>query len=52
LMEEIGGEELIRFVSIDYAEQAQTVFNTLGVPKLTFDNIWEVFSTMIPQLST
>lgn len=52
LMEKIGGEELIRFVSIDYAAHAQAVFNTLGVSKLTFDNIWEVFSTMIPHLST
>jgi hypothetical protein len=51
LMEEIGGEELIRFVSVEYAARAQLVFNTLGVSKLTFENIWEVFSTMIPQLS-
>jgi hypothetical protein len=30
LMEEIGGEELIRFVSIDYAEQLRQ-FSTLSV---------------------
>jgi len=51
LMEEIGGEELIRFVSIDYAARAQEVFNTLGISTLTFSNIWEVFSAMIPYLS-
>jgi hypothetical protein len=51
LMEEIGGENLIRFVSVEYAARAQGVFDTLAVPKLTFSNVWEVFSAMIPHLS-
>ena len=50
LMEEIGGEELIHFILVEYAVRAQLVSNTLGVSKLTFENIWQVFSMMIPQL--
>lgn len=51
LMDNIGGEELIRFVSIEYAVRAKEVFKSLNVPKLTFENIWEVFSAMLPHLS-
>ena len=51
LMDDIDGEELIRFVSVEYAARAQEVFDSLNVPKLTFENVWEVFSAMLPYLS-
>jgi hypothetical protein len=51
LMEELRGEDLIHFVSIEYADCAQGIFNNLGISKLTFKNVWEVFSTMLPHLS-
>ena len=51
LMEELGGEDLFCFVSIEYADHAQGVFNNLGISKLTFKNVWEVFSMMLPHLS-
>lgn len=51
LMDDIGGEELIRFVSVEYAARAQEIFDSLNVPKLTFENVWEVFSAMLPYLS-
>ena len=51
LMDDIGGEELTRFVSVEYAAHAQRVFDSLNVPKLTFENVWEVFSAMLPYLS-
>lgn len=52
LMDAIGGEDLIRFVTVEYADRAQAVFDSLHVPKLTFQNVWEVFSAMLPHLST
>jgi hypothetical protein len=47
-MEDIGGEDLIRFVTVEYAERARTVFESLGHEKLSFQNIWGVFSFMMP----
>lgn len=34
-MEELGGEELIQFISLAYASKAQVVFNTLHIQNLT-----------------
>lgn len=48
LMEDIGGEDLIRFVTVEYAERARAVFESLGHEKLSFQNIWGVFSLMMP----
>ena len=48
LMEDLGGEDLIRFVSVKYAARATTIFETLGYGKLTFENVWHVFSAMMP----
>jgi hypothetical protein len=39
LMDEIGGEDIIQFVSIAYAAHAQEVFDSLNVPKITFKNV-------------
>jgi len=51
-MDAIGGEDLILFVTVEYANHAQEVFDSLGVPKLTFKNVWAVFAAMLPHLST
>ena len=48
LMDDIGGEDLIRFVPIEYATRAQEVFQSLNIPKLSFENVWEVFRMMLP----
>ena len=50
LMEEIGDDVLL-FVPHDYAEQAQNVFSGLGVPKLTFENVWKIFEHMLPLIN-
>ncbi|TFK78072.1 hypothetical protein K466DRAFT_507789, partial [Polyporus arcularius HHB13444] len=42
LMEDLGGEDLVRFVSHEYEDRADAVFATLGVEKLTFHNVWNV----------
>ena len=44
LMDEIGGEDVIRFVSAAYAAHAQEIFDSFNVPKITFENVWEIFS--------
>ena len=43
IMDAIGGEDLIRFVSTDYAARAQQVFDLLRLPPVTLHNVWEVF---------
>jgi hypothetical protein len=48
LMQDIGGEDLIRFVSVEYAAIARTAFESLGHEKLSFHNIWTVFTLMMP----
>lgn len=50
LMEKIGGEALIQFVSIEYAVQAQSVYDNLHIGSLTFDNVWYIFQSMLPQM--
>jgi hypothetical protein len=47
LKEELGGEELIRFVEVEYAAHAQAVFDSLNT-NLTTENIWLVFQAMMP----
>lgn len=51
LMDEIGGENVIRFVPVAYAARAQEVFNSLNMPKITFENVWEIFQKMLPYVS-
>jgi len=51
LMDKVGGEDVICFVSVDYAYRVQEVFVLLRVTKLSFNNIWQVFTKMIPHLS-
>lgn len=48
LMEELGGEDLIRFVPAEYAAKAVRVFESLNVADLTVQNAWHVFQSMLP----
>lgn len=50
LMKDIGGEELVQFVPPDYAVRAQAVYDHLSIEKLSFDNVWHVFSAMLPKM--
>jgi hypothetical protein len=47
-MESIGGEDLIHFVSVEYENHAQTIFMNLGFKELSFHNVWNIFSAMLP----
>ncbi|KAJ3994232.1 hypothetical protein F5050DRAFT_1800803 [Lentinula boryana] len=48
LMEDMGGENLIRFVPVEYAAKAQQVYDSLDLPKLTMSNIWGIFQAILP----
>ncbi|KIJ07092.1 hypothetical protein PAXINDRAFT_182558 [Paxillus involutus ATCC 200175] len=50
LKESIGGEDLIWFVTADYARRAETAFATLGINAIVSDNIWHIFTKMLPLL--
>jgi hypothetical protein len=48
LMEELGGEDVIRFVSVEYAAHAQAIFDSLTISELTLQNVWGIFEDMLP----
>ena len=48
LMEDLGGEDLILFVSHDYAVRAQGICDSLCLHDLNLQNVWHVFSAMLP----
>jgi len=47
LMEELGGEELLKFVDDEFAAKAQSAYDSLKV-KVSLTNVWHVFRAMIP----
>lgn len=42
LMEELGGEGLLSFVSLGFAERAQTAYDNLGI-EVSMANVWVLF---------
>ncbi|PPR07995.1 hypothetical protein CVT24_002686 [Panaeolus cyanescens] len=48
LKDTAGGEELLWFVTPEYSARAQSIFDTLPYSKLSFQNVWHVFSDMLP----
>ena len=44
LIKDIGGEELVWFVTAEYSFRAEEVFKVLGYRNLSFLNIWEIFT--------
>ena len=50
LMEDIGGEQLIEFVTPQYAVHAQSIYDTLNIQSLAFNNVWLIYSAMLPQM--
>ena len=45
---EIGGEGLLRFVSVEYEVHAKKVFESLDYGKILLQNVWSVFADMLP----
>jgi len=52
LMEELGGENLIRFVPAVYDAKAAEVFESLNIADLTLQNVWNVFQSMLPLVAS
>ena len=48
LKEEMGGDQLLEFVSPDFAARCDAAYESLAISELTFENVWEVFQAMLP----
>ncbi|KAK7434314.1 hypothetical protein VKT23_020264 [Stygiomarasmius scandens] len=48
IMEEMGGDSLLEFVTVKFSTQAQEVYDSLHISELTMQNIWDVFQAMLP----
>jgi hypothetical protein len=48
MKEALGGDSLLEFVSAEFANRAQVAYDTLNISKLTFQNVWAVFTQMLP----
>ena len=47
LVEEVGPyERYLGWVSIEFAQAAQQVFQSINVPEIAFANAWDVFDAM------
>lgn len=47
LIAEIG-DDVLQFVTPAFAKQAQGIYDDLQIGELTFQNVWGVFSKMLP----
>ncbi len=50
IMEAMGGEKLIAFVSDDFDARAEEAYVTLEIKDLTFTNVWHIFLALLPLL--
>ena len=48
LKENLGGEALLAFLTMKFAVHAQNAYNSLGITNLTFENVWNIFTAMLP----
>ena len=48
LKEEPGGDALIAFSMPEFVARAQVVYDSLGIIQITFENVWAVFTSMLP----
>ncbi len=44
----MGGDELLQFVPRELSERFEAAYATLGVEKLTMENVWVVFEHLLP----
>ena len=48
LKENLSGEALLAFLTMEFTVCAQNAYNSLGITNLTFENVWNVFTAMLP----
>ncbi|KAG8988790.1 hypothetical protein FRB90_002535 [Tulasnella sp. 427] len=51
MMEAVGGEDIIRFVSRGYEEKAQLIKTAYDIPDFTIHNAWDAFESMLPHMA-
>lgn len=50
MMSELGGQDLLRFVSRGYELMARMVMEQVGIRELTLENAWDAFPAMMPYM--
>ena len=50
MKEQLGGPAILEFSSADFSKHARTVYDTLHISKLSFENVWDVFDAMYTRL--
>lgn len=48
IKKEMGGNELLKFVSREFSDYTEAAYTMLHIEKLTFDNVWVVFQKLLP----
>ena len=48
LKESLGGEALLAFSTTEFMVCAQNAYDSLDITELTFENVWNVFTAMLP----
>lgn len=51
MKEALGGARLLEFVTPEFAEQAESAYDALGVNELTMQNVWHVFQELLPAIT-
>lgn len=46
LKEAMGGDEILDFVPVEFSQQAQAAYDTLGIHDLNIENVWYVFTNL------
>jgi len=47
LKEELGGDNLVSFSTLEFSACAQVAYDSLAVAELTSENVWAVFTAML-----
>ena len=48
MKEQLGGHDLISFSTREFAAHAQAAFDSLKIIKLSQENVWSIFTAMLP----
>jgi hypothetical protein len=44
----VTGDELVSFSTPEFSAHAQEAYDSLAIVDLTFENVWAVFTAMLP----
>lgn len=50
IKEFMGGDQILEFVTAEYSTRIQGIYDELGVQNLNFDNVWEVFRSILTRI--